>query len=64
MNEGWKTTLAALSIDLLQNNLSQTDLVNEKKKRPLFTVVIVEVLGEVPGFIAVSAPTQSTRSHQ
>ena len=24
MNEGWKTTLAALSTDLLQNNLSQT----------------------------------------
>ena len=47
MNEGWKTTLAALSTDLLQNNLSQTGLLqcldlptiylhyyNEKKKRP------------------------------
>ena len=29
MNEGWKTTLAALSTDLLQNNLSQTDLVSQ-----------------------------------
>ena len=65
MNEGWKTTLAALSTQTFYKiiSLRLTWYYNEKKKRPRLHSSNREDLGEVSGLIAVSAPTQST-THQ